>query len=527
MSICRGRVRRTYAALVLVLFSASTCLASFADAMKSGEALYRKGEYQQATADLESARAQDPADAQAALLLGLTYLRLDMPRKAAEEWQDYVKSARDPKLADDVARFRTILLREANQRDARAALADESKLSAAPADPQAVAVNTFRNLGAQEYAPLGKALAAMLIANLSAVPNLKVLERERVETLAQEVRLGGSGLVDKRTAAREGKLLRAQNVVAGSYADKQGAPPPIQTESSLFDARRNAEIGSSSAEAPVNEFYRIVPQTSAALLAGLGNPVRGLPADQATQAQNEHTRSLPAVLAFGRGLDLKDQGDYPGARAQFELALHEDPSFDLPRKELAVLPAALISLQAIANTVESAALAAPVEGASGLGVSGRTLAIVGGAAVIAGGIAAGVALSGGGGGGGGNNGAPGIQGATDQTIAVEGQVRFEVTATDPQGRTVTLSAQDLPPGASFPTISGSPATQTFLWTPRADQVGTFPVVFVASSAGGTTQKTVTITVNPTGPTGGPTATPCAAANAACSSNLQCCNNNAC
>ncbi len=74
-------------------------------------------------------------------------------------------------------------------------------------------------------------------------------------------------------------------------------------------------------------------------------------------------------------------------------------------------------------------------------------------------------------------------------IAVKGTaVAFEVSAADADADPLTYSAVDLPSGASF-------AGSTFTWTPGPDQVGTYPVTFVAADRrGGQDWETVTITV---------------------------------
>ena len=56
----------------------------------------------------------------------------------------------------------------------------------------------------------------------------------------------------------------------------------------------------------------------------------------------------------------------------------------------------------------------------------------------------------------------------DKTVN-EGQLlEFTITATDPDGDTLTYSADNLPPGADF-----DPATQKFSWTPGYDQAGNY------------------------------------------------------
>ncbi len=85
----------------------------------------------------------------------------------------------------------------------------------------------------------------------------------------------------------------------------------------------------------------------------------------------------------------------------------------------------------------------------------------------------------------------------------EGQaISFTVTATDPDtGETLTLSATNLPTGATFPvaTSTNGTVTQTFNWTPSGTQAGTYTVNFVVtdncSPTTGTDTKSVTFNIS--------------------------------
>ncbi len=78
----------------------------------------------------------------------------------------------------------------------------------------------------------------------------------------------------------------------------------------------------------------------------------------------------------------------------------------------------------------------------------------------------------------------------DQTIDAGQTLTFTVTASDPDGDTLTLTADPLPAGAAF-------ANGLFEWTPDYDQAGTYTVNFTASD--GTLEDSqnvsITITVN--------------------------------
>ncbi|HYJ34094.1 MAG TPA: putative Ig domain-containing protein [Candidatus Binatia bacterium] len=94
----------------------------------------------------------------------------------------------------------------------------------------------------------------------------------------------------------------------------------------------------------------------------------------------------------------------------------------------------------------------------------------------------------------GANQAPVVTAPATQTVN-EGQLlTFTVTATDADGDHVTLTASNVPSGATF-TDNGN-NTGTFSWTPNSTQSGTYTVTFTGDDGhGGTGTATTVITVN--------------------------------
>ena len=92
-----------------------------------------------------------------------------------------------------------------------------ARTPASPPEPGSIAVEAFVNRGNAQYRAMAKGLAAMIIADLSKVPGLKVLEREKVQLLLDEAKLGDSGLADTASAVRSGRLMRAEKVVVGNF----------------------------------------------------------------------------------------------------------------------------------------------------------------------------------------------------------------------------------------------------------------------------------------------------------------------
>jgi hypothetical protein len=91
----------------------------------------------------------------------------------------------------------------------------------------------------------------------------------------------------------------------------------------------------------------------------------------------------------------------------------------------------------------------------------------------------------------GGNQAPVLGSISNKTIGEGQALSFTISATDPDGGTLTYSAAGLPSGATFNAV-----TRTFSWTPTPTQAGTYPnVQFEVSDGSLTDSEDITITVH--------------------------------
>ncbi|MHC4517824.1 MAG: putative Ig domain-containing protein [Planctomycetota bacterium] len=96
------------------------------------------------------------------------------------------------------------------------------------------------------------------------------------------------------------------------------------------------------------------------------------------------------------------------------------------------------------------------------------------------------------------NRAPVLSSVGDQSVDEASPMTFSVSASDPDGDTITYSASGLPTGASF-------ADGTFNWTPTSEQVGSFELTIVASDGELQDSDTIILYVVTAGPVGTATA----------------------
>jgi tetratricopeptide (TPR) repeat protein len=158
-----------------------------------------------------------PYNGVAAYYLGLFSLNAgDLPT-AIKHWQKYVLI--DPKGAGEkhVKQHLTLLVTQSIKEEVQQAIKNENSISSLPPEPNSIAVHPLINKGDKKYLPIGKGITALVISDLAKVPGLKVLEREKIQKLLDEIKLSEHGPVDESTAVRSGKLLHAEKLMIGDY----------------------------------------------------------------------------------------------------------------------------------------------------------------------------------------------------------------------------------------------------------------------------------------------------------------------
>ena len=165
---------------------------------------------------LSALQRQSPGEPILNYYLGLIALQQQRNADALRLLQRYAREDAQGARDHDIGKLLTLLTSAELQREVQRAVAQEKDLSALPPEPGSIAVQAFTSHNAPEAAVLAKGIAAMVISDLSKVPGLKVLEREKVQKISDELRLNSTGLVDADAALRVGRLMRAERVVVGN-----------------------------------------------------------------------------------------------------------------------------------------------------------------------------------------------------------------------------------------------------------------------------------------------------------------------
>ena len=299
---------------------------------KLGFALYKNGQFDPAIAEFEKALEIKPGEPLAILYLGMAYASKEEVGKAIEVWNGYTNPGQ-PIVEAEIQRQLTLVQIAHGHKLAQTAMAQEKALGARPPAPNSVAVCYFADLTKDKrLGAFQKGLAAMVIADLGKVKSVKVIERVQLQALLSEMRLGQTGIVDPKTAPRVGRLLGAEKLMVGSLASGS-----IQAAMSLSSSTRSALLGSTQLSVATEEFYSL-PAGLIKAMADIAGIVLS-PAEVAAIGI-PHTKNLKAFTYYGQALEAMDVGDYKKAKDLFEMALSEDPQFQLAREGLRGCPGA-------------------------------------------------------------------------------------------------------------------------------------------------------------------------------------------
>jgi tetratricopeptide (TPR) repeat protein len=147
------------------------------------------------------------------------------------------------------------------------------------------------------------------------------VERARLMALLNEINLQKSGATDSTTNVRAGKLIQAGRIVSGQIVQ---STDKLRVDAAIVNTTTSLVSGGATNENTLEQVFSIEKAIVLQLFDSLGVK---LTVAQRKELDDRPTRSLPAFLAYSRGLTLEDQGKYDDAAHMYQDAFRLDPSF--------------------------------------------------------------------------------------------------------------------------------------------------------------------------------------------------------
>lgn len=290
-----------------------------------GRALYHLKEYDHAIENLDPVHRNDPGNAAAALYLGLSHEAKDDIPAAEAAYERYLTKDSKSERARQF-RGRLLYLRDTEiRKQAKAALQVESTMSIDTTGPPVVAVLPFAvsGPGSDTLSAVGKGLAAAISHDLFQVKSIRVVERLRLHSILEELAMADSGITDRKTAPRVGRLLGARQLVNSGLTFRPDRTVSVQ--SGVIDATDASFHPAILTEDQLTRLWLIQKDITFAVLNQMGIE---LTPEERNAIQKIPTRNVEAFLAYSRGIEALNNGDYDAAHIAFGDAARIDPGFE-------------------------------------------------------------------------------------------------------------------------------------------------------------------------------------------------------
>jgi TolB-like protein len=203
-------------------------------------------------------------------------------------------------------------------------------LGAGSAPKKTVAILYFDNhTGSADYDPLGKGISSMMISDLSAVPEIQLVERERMQDLVKEIDAQHTQYFDSTTSVKVGKMVGAEYVVVGSFATVK---PQMRIDTRVVRVETGEIVKSAQVTGDEDKFFDLEQTLADKLIDGLG--VALSPQEKQTLAAQQKANQVQAVstlASFSQALDLYDRGEYVDALAKMAPVTQQAPNSMLVR----------------------------------------------------------------------------------------------------------------------------------------------------------------------------------------------------
>lgn len=202
--------------------------------------------------------------------------------------------------------------------------------AAGEGDVPTIAVMPFSNVNKDKETDwLAEGISETLTTKLGNVQRIRVVERQRIDAVLNEVSLGQSGVIDPESAARAGKVLGAETVVTGAY-QKMGET--LRLTARFVKVETGIVSNTAMVTGDYNDIFSLEDDMADSILKNLG--IEASASEKQKIAKNP-TTSVAAYKSYTQGVSLMKKDQFDDAKAYLDEAVRADPNFSAAREDLA------------------------------------------------------------------------------------------------------------------------------------------------------------------------------------------------
>ncbi|MCU0642769.1 MAG: CsgG/HfaB family protein [bacterium] len=198
-------------------------------------------------------------------------------------------------------------------------------------DARTLAILDFSNnslLEKEKYSSLSPGIAEIMITELSNIQSIKLVERQKINSLMREMELSQSGLISEDKGIQVGKLLGAQFLVMGSYMVSFGEK--IRVDMRIVEVETGLTIKAEQVTDKVKNLFGIIKKLNEKITNNLDIKL----SKQEQQALKSSEISQDVIEIFSKGLEFEKRGKVDEAKKMYYQTLKKDSNFEPAKKRL-------------------------------------------------------------------------------------------------------------------------------------------------------------------------------------------------
>jgi TolB-like protein len=191
-----------------------------------------------------------------------------------------------------------------------------------------MAIIDFKNrsvMKKEQFDPMEQGFADLLINRLNNSTDLKVVERERIQWILDEIKLQDQHSMEG--AVRMGKQLGVQTVLFGSFIIFNDE---IWLGGRLVKVETSEILLTDEVKGDLDDFFALVDQLGSKIADQIKVNLKAA-AKPEVGIEKTSAPSLEAIMSYSSGLAYLEREDYKNAYSKFTEALTIDPDYEKAR----------------------------------------------------------------------------------------------------------------------------------------------------------------------------------------------------
>lgn len=233
-----------------------------------GVAYYFTNNLDKAIKYLETANSLKLTNTEVKYYIGLCYEVKKDYRNAIKYFRYYNDKTLDGKYSKEMENRLVFAIRALYNEEVIKLINEEKEITSKLSD-STVAILTFENRSSnEEFDPMEKGFPGMFITDFSHVPKLKIVERLRMQSILDELKLNQSALIDPGTLQRVGYLLRAKNIIKGGFLISNNTT--LRLDLALISVESGRVMEQFEKTGVLDDFYRMEKDLTLEIIDKMG-----------------------------------------------------------------------------------------------------------------------------------------------------------------------------------------------------------------------------------------------------------------